>query len=64
MLRKPVGRCYNLTECVDCGGDILLNAPVLGEIIDCPDCGLELEVRALGPPRLEPAPEVAEDWGE
>jgi alpha-aminoadipate carrier protein LysW len=53
-----------MTECIDCGADIALRNPVVGEIVDCPDCGLELEVRGLTPLALEAAPEVAEDWGE
>lgn len=53
-----------MTECVDCGAALPLNNPVVGEILDCPDCGLELEVRNLSPITVEPAPEVAEDWGE
>lgn len=53
-----------MTECIDCGANIAAASPVVGEILDCPDCGLELEVRALAPLTLQPAPAVAEDWGE
>ena len=53
-----------MTECNDCGADIRLANPIVGEIVDCPDCGIEYEVRGLNPVALEPAPEVAEDWGE
>lgn len=53
-----------MTECIDCGATLSLKDPVVGEIVDCPDCGLELEVRGLSPLVVEPAPEVAEDWGE
>ncbi|MDR9391012.1 MAG: lysine biosynthesis protein LysW [Trueperaceae bacterium] len=35
----------------------------LGELLVSDD-GVELEVVALDPLRLEPAPEEAEDWGE
>ena len=52
------------TECADCGATIRLRNPVVGEIVDCPDCSLELEVRNLSPLTLARAPEVAEDWGE
>jgi len=38
--------------------------PELGEIVTCPDCGVELEVTGLDPVTLELAPEVEEDWGE
>lgn len=40
------------------------DANVLGEIIVCADCGIELEVVGVRPPAVEPAPEVEEDWGE
>ncbi|HEX7038933.1 MAG TPA: lysine biosynthesis protein LysW [Trueperaceae bacterium] len=36
---------------------------MLGELV-VTDEGVELEVVGLDPLRLEPAPEVAEDWGE
>lgn len=53
-----------MPECLECGFDITLHNPVQGEIVDCPDCGVELEVRGLQPLTLEHAPEVEEDWGE
>jgi len=53
-----------MTECIECGADIALGNPVVGEIVDCQDCGLELEVRKLAPLTLEAAPQEAEDWGE
>ncbi len=36
----------------------------VGEILVCPDCGVELEVLSLEPLELGEAPEVQEDWGE
>lgn len=53
-----------MSECIDCGAEMRLQTPVVGEIVDCPDCGLELEVRVLSPLTLQAAPQVAEDWGE
>jgi len=51
--------------CVECDAAIALaNTPVEGEIVDCPECGVELEVTALAPLTLALAPEEAEDWGE
>ncbi|MCH7759756.1 lysine biosynthesis protein LysW [Patescibacteria group bacterium] len=35
-----------------------------GEILTCPDCMVELEVREINPVRLEMAPAEEEDWGE
>ncbi len=37
---------------------------VEGEIVQCEDCGAELEVVSLNPVTLELAPEEEEDWGE
>ena len=36
----------------------------VGEIIDSPVTGAELEVIAVDPVELEEAPELEEDWGE
>ncbi len=36
----------------------------VGEIIDSPVSGAELEVVSLDPVVLEEAPELEEDWGE
>jgi alpha-aminoadipate carrier protein LysW len=35
-----------------------------GEIVVCPDCGVDLEVMGIDPIELELAPQEAEDWGE
>jgi alpha-aminoadipate/glutamate carrier protein LysW len=52
-------------ECPECGADIVLNGNVVeGEILSCGECGVELEVVSLDPPKVEPAPEEEEDWGE
>ena len=53
------------TECPECAAEIKLGEDVEeGEILVCPDCGVELEVMSLDPIVLEMAPEEAEDWGE
>jgi len=53
------------TQCPECGAELALNADLIeGEIIPCPDCGVELEVVAVEPLELAPAPTVEEDWGE
>lgn len=52
-------------ECVVCGGDVELEGGTLqGELIDCPDCGSELEVASVAPFALREAPQEAEDWGQ
>jgi alpha-aminoadipate carrier protein LysW len=33
-----------------------------GEIISCPECGVELEVTGLAPLELEPAPPEEDEW--
>ena len=50
--------------CPECEADITLEANTEeGEIVICPDCGVELEVTSLEPATLELAPMEEEDWG-
>ena len=52
-------------KCTECEAEITLEAGTeVGEIIVCPDCGVDLEVTALEPAALELAPMEQEDWGE
>jgi alpha-aminoadipate carrier protein LysW len=51
--------------CTECEAEITLESSTeVGEIIQCPDCGLDLEVISVEPAELAPAPEEEEDWGE
>ncbi len=50
--------------CPECAYEIELEDPLKGEIVQCPDCGAELEVMSLDPLELLLAPEEEEDWGE
>lgn len=51
--------------CPECEAEIILEAGTLtGEIVDCPECGVELEVVNLTPITLALAPKEEEDWGE
>ena len=51
--------------CPECDAAVALESgAVVGEIVTCSDCAVELEVMALDPVRLEPAPPEEEDWGE
>lgn len=54
------------TECPICGGQVEAASDVImGELLDCGDCGSELEVTQLNPSLvLAEAPMSAEDWGE
>jgi alpha-aminoadipate carrier protein LysW len=55
----------NQTECPVCGNEIVMeNSTVKGELLDCEDCGTELEVTNLNPFAVEEAPQEEEDWGE
>ena len=55
---------YN-TNCPECIAEISNdNGIVTGEILVCPDCGVDLEVMSLEPFSLDLAPMEEEDWGE
>ena len=52
-------------NCPECNATVSFSdEPMNGEIIECPECGMELEVIGVDPLTLELAPEVEEDWGE
>jgi alpha-aminoadipate carrier protein LysW len=52
-------------SCPECEAEIALDASVeAGEIIVCPDCGVDLEVTSLEPAAVALAPMEEEDWGE
>lgn len=51
-------------NCPECDGTLNLDNVVVGEIIVCPDCGVDLEVTSLDPAEVALAPMEQEDWGE
>ena len=54
-------------ECPECAAPCELADDVMeGEIVQCGECGVELEVVSLAPAKLGLAPEEEEeeDWGE
>ena len=52
-------------NCLECDANLELGSDLEeGEIVVCPDCGVEWEIMSLDPLRIELAPEVEEDWGE
>lgn len=52
-------------ECPECAATVPLPADVVeGEIVQCPECGVELEIVSLDPLEVDLAPEEEEDWGE
>ncbi len=53
--------------CMDCGADMEVpNDSLLGEIVGCPDCGLDyvIEVDESGSKQLTELLIEGEDWGE
>ncbi len=50
--------------CPECEGQLSLSNVIAGEIVVCPDCGVDLEVTGIDPLTLTMAPQEAEDWGE
>jgi alpha-aminoadipate carrier protein LysW len=51
--------------CPECESEVgLENGTIVGEIIVCPDCGVDLEVMSLEPVQVDLAPMEEEDWGE
>lgn len=51
--------------CVECGGNVPLPPDtVVGEVVQCPECGADLEMTSTDPPEVALAPEMEEDWGE
>ncbi|HEX9973485.1 MAG TPA: lysine biosynthesis protein LysW [bacterium] len=54
-----------MTECVVCGAELTLaDDTVVGELITCNECGVELEVTGVNPVTVAEAPQEEEDWGE
>lgn len=51
--------------CPECSAETSLEATTIpGEILVCPDCGVDLEVTSLDPAAVQLAPMEQEDWGE
>ncbi|MBV9690417.1 MAG: lysine biosynthesis protein LysW [Ktedonobacteraceae bacterium] len=53
-----------MTQCPECEANISVQGLMVGEIIYCPDCNVELEVLSVEQPAVALAPKVEEDWGE
>lgn len=50
--------------CPECDGKWDAGLVEKGEIVSCPECGVELEVMGVEPLEIGLAPEEEEDWGE
>lgn len=52
-------------ECPVCGGEVsVAGDAVVGELMECSECGTELEVVSTDPVSVAEAPQEQEDWGE
>jgi len=62
FLRRKI---MNTVICPECEAEITLETNAeTGEIIVCPDCGVDLEIVSLDPAKVDLAPMEQEDWGE
>ena len=53
------------TNCPVCDAELVAdNSAEVGELIECEECGVELEIISLTPFEVEEAPQEEEDWGE
>jgi len=56
-----------LAKCPDCEANVVVaDDALVGEIVSCPDCGLDLEVKAIEGQRVDllKLSIEKEDWGE
>jgi alpha-aminoadipate carrier protein LysW len=54
-----------MPECVVCGAEVSVGKDAIqGELIECDDCGAELEVVSVDPLKVAEAPTEEEDWGQ
>ena len=54
-----------MAECPVCAAEIQKSEDtVASEIIECPECGCELEVTSVEPFAVAEAPQEEEDWGQ
>jgi len=64
-MRIDVREAAAMSQCPVCEADVVISDdPIEGELLECEECGTELEILALDPVMLGEAPEMEEDWGE
>jgi lysine biosynthesis protein LysW len=53
-------------KCPECDGEVPLTGMLLirGEMVQCPHCGVSLDLNQVDPPQLLLSPTDEEDWGE
>jgi len=56
----------SMAVCPECEADVEIDEYDVdkGEVISCPECGVELEVVGLSPLQLDLASQDEEDWTE
>lgn len=55
----------NEVKCLECQAQITLETDLqVGEVITCPECSTDLEVKQVNQLKLSIAPKVQEDWGQ
>jgi alpha-aminoadipate carrier protein LysW len=53
-----------MNTCPECAAEINATDVIVGEIVQCGDCSVELEVLSVVPVSFGVAPSEEEDWGE
>jgi alpha-aminoadipate carrier protein LysW len=64
LLQTPATPANAPIECPECAARLNARPTLAGEVLDCTDCGAELEVVSLQPLLVQLAPQAEEDWGE
>ena len=53
-----------MAACVECEAEFDIDEPEVGEIVACPECGLEMEIVSVRPLELEAVVEEEEEEEE
>ncbi len=65
LSKKEMDLIERVGKCIICDGVIVLSKGTeKSEIIECSECGSELEIISINPIKLDVAPKPGEDWGE
>ena len=64
--RSSFREVAQMALCPECEADIEIDEFDVdkGEVISCPECGVDLAVVGLSPLELDPAPQQEDDWDE
>ena len=53
-----------MAACVECEAEFDIDEPEVGEMVSCPECGLDMEVITIRPLELEAVTEAEEEEEE